>query len=107
MLRSCDAVEDRAPNQPEVAVDVVIGSQKIHRMTKLVDVADDDAIRRILPRHLDAVDEIGVVGEQHQQHRQLADVVLAVAVGVEDELLGRVREPAAQRRRRSRGCARA
>ncbi len=63
-----------------------------------MEVADEDAMRRILACHLHAVDELRVIGQQRQQDRDFVDVVLPVAVSVEDEILGGVIETAAQRR---------
>ena len=55
----------------------------------MVDAADDDAVKRIRPADLVAVDHVGVRGQLRPEQRQLRRIVLRVAVGVENQLLGR------------------
>ena len=59
----------------------------------VIDAADDDAVQRIGAADLVAVHQVGVGGQRVPQQRQLARIVLRVAVGVEDQLLGRRRKP--------------
>jgi hypothetical protein len=63
----------------------------------VVDAADDDAVERIGAADLVAVDQVDVVALALPQHGHLGRVVLAVAVGVEDPVLARRLEAAAQR----------
>src|SRR5688572_27504638 len=93
-----DALDDRAADKAEVAVYIVDWQPERPPHQKPVDAADVDPVHRILTRHLDAVDEMRVGGQQHQQDRELTDVVLSVTVGVENEVLGRRGESAPQRR---------
>src|SRR5690606_39096284 len=92
-----DAIEDRPPHQPEVAVDVADAQaeQDLHRV--VVDAPDDDAVPRVGSADLVPVHQIDVVAEPRPEPCDLARVVLPVAVGVEDELPGCMREAAAQR----------
>ena len=63
----------------------------------VVDAADDDAVQRIGAADLVAVHQIDVGRHLRPEHRELGRVVLRVAVGVEDQLLGRGSEAGLQR----------
>ena len=63
----------------------------------VIDAADDDAVQRIGAADLVAVHHVGVGRHLRPQHRQLGRVVLRVAVGVEDQLLGGRSEAGLQR----------
>ena len=91
------AVEDRAPHQPEVAVDVAHLQAEHQADDVVVEPADDDAVQRIRAADLVAVDEVGVGRERAHSSDELARIVLRVAVGVEDQVLGRRPEAGLQR----------
>ena len=96
-LLEVDALEDRAPHQAEVAVDVAHLQPEQHADDVVVEAADDDAVQRIGAADLVAVHQIDVRRHLRPEHRQLRRVVLRVAVGVEDQLLGRRAEAGLQR----------
>jgi hypothetical protein len=80
-------------DEPEVAVDVPDREPEEPAREPVIGAADDDAVERIGAPDLVAVDEVGPLALLPEEG-QLADVVLGVAVGVEDEVLGRGAEAA-------------
>ena len=90
-------IEDFTPHQPEVAVDVADAQreEQLHRV--VVDAADDDAVQRIRSTDLVAGDHVGVVAEPLPERCDLRGIVLGIAIGVGDQILGRGREPGTQR----------
>ena len=91
------ALENRPPHQPEIAVDIAHAQPEHHLHGVVINPADDDAMPRIRAADLVAVDEVDVRGHHRPQQLHLRGVVLRVAVGVEDDVLRRRRESAAQR----------
>ena len=86
-----------APHQPEIAVDVanLEAEQQLHEV--MVGAADHDAVHRVGAADLPAVDPVDIVGHLRPQRRHFRRIILAVAVGIEDEVLGRRRKSGAQR----------
>ena len=105
-LFEIDAFEDRPAHQPEVAVDVADRQAEQQADDVVIETADDDPVQRIRPADLVAVHQIGVRRHARPQRGQLRRVVLRVAVGVENQLLGRRRETRSAAHRRSRGSSR-
>jgi NADH-quinone oxidoreductase subunit M len=97
VARETDAVEDGPANQAEVAVHVRDRQPEQPPREELVQVAGKDAVAGIVARHLHPVDEVDVGREQHQEQGHFLHVVLAVAVRVEDQVLGRGGKPRTQR----------
>ncbi len=96
VLFEADLFEDAAAHQAEVAVDVAHAQaeQRLHGV--MVEPPDHDAVPGVGPADLVAVHQIDVVGHPFPEQGHLAGIVLGVAVGVEDELLARGLEAAAQ-----------
>src|ERR1019366_6896546 len=92
-----DPLQERAPDQTIIAIDIADADAEQQPRAEVVGLADPDAVRRIATFQLVAVHQAGIGAHQFQQARQFADIVLAVAIGIEDEFLGGRLEPAAQR----------
>ena len=92
-----DVVDEFPPDQPEIAVDVAQPHAEQNPREAVVQVADPDAVPRIASLEFVAVDQADVIGHAGGELRQFADIVLAVAVGIEDEFLGGRRKAASQR----------
>ena len=90
-------VEHLPPHQAEVAVHVPQAQAEERAHEGVIEPADDDAVQRIGPADLVAVHEVHVRAQRLVQLEQLPGIVLGVAVGVEDQLLGRGGEARAQR----------
>ena len=90
-------VEDAPPHQAEIAVDVAHLQAEQHLHDVVVDPADDDAVQRVGAADLPAVDPVDLGGHLRPQHRHLGRIVLGVAVGVEDKILGGRRKSGPQR----------
>jgi len=93
----CDSRERRAPDEPEVAVHVAHVKLKEDPHEDDVDLADHDAVERVRARDLVAVDDVHAFLQDGKELPKLEDIVLAVAVRVEDEVLRGLREARAQR----------
>ena len=91
------AIEDPAPDQAEVAVHVAHRQpeQRLHGV--VIHASDHNPVQRIGSTDLVAVDQVHAVDHVRPQHLQLFRIVLRIAVGVEHEILPRIRETAAQR----------
>ena len=101
-----DRLEGRAAHEAEVAVDVPDPELEEEPHQDEVDLPDDDPVPRVGAGDLVPVHDVDPFLQDREELLQLEDVVLAVAVRVEDEVLRRGREAAPERRRRSRGsCA--
>src|SRR5262245_15112721 len=87
-----DRFEHASPDQPKIAIDVANLDWKERPRKGVVDVPDPDAMPGIVALKLIPIDETDLGPHLRDQFRQLADVVLSVAVGVEDEFLARRRE---------------
>ena len=88
-LFEVDSIEDRAPQQAKVAVDVSERQAEQVAHDVVIGASDEDPMHRIRAADLVAVDQIGLRDHLVPQHRELRRVVLRIAVGVEDQLLGR------------------
>src|SRR5438552_13968377 len=93
-----DDAEDAAADQPEVAVHVAELESEEELDDVMIDPADDLAVEGVGSIDLIAVDDIHVVAEGVEQERELAGIVLGVAVRIEDQLLGSGRETRPERR---------
>ena len=82
------AGEERAADEAEIAVDVAEADAEEEAGELVVNLADEDAVPGVVTFEFVAVDEADVWGEGGEEEREFADVVLAVAVGVEEEILG-------------------
>src|SRR5262249_44316209 len=89
------ALQDVASKQPKVAVDVAEVQAKPPAHKVVVCAANDLAVQRIVALELPALDDIHVGSEAGIQLGQLGRIVLSVAVGVENQVLGGQREHAA------------
>jgi hypothetical protein len=90
-----DPIEHVSADQAEVAVDVA-DVQSEHRPDgPVVELANDDSLDRIVSLDLVALDDVDIVAKRLDQFLELSRVVLGVAVGVADQLLGRAGETAA------------
>jgi hypothetical protein len=96
-LLEVDLLENRAPHQPEVTVDVAYAEAEQQADDMVVDAADHDAVNGIGAADLVAVHQIRIGRHLRPEVGELRRVVLRVAVRVEDELLGRRAESALQR----------
>ena len=86
------AIEDLAPHQAEVAVHVAHAQREEHLHREVIHAADDDAMQRIRSADLVSGHHVRIVAKPFPERGDLGGVVLGVAVGVRDELLGRGRE---------------
>src|SRR5262245_48168004 len=82
------ALQYAAPHEAEVAVYVSDPETKGELDGVLVDEADHDAVKRVVPFDLVAVHHCNAVAHGLAERRQLTHVVLSVAIGVEDPVLG-------------------
>jgi hypothetical protein len=87
-----------AAEETEVAVHVANRELKGKSHGSPVHFADDDAVPRIGAFHFVAIDQIDVRPEFGEKIMDFADIVLPIAVGVEDEILRGVGEARNQRR---------
>src|SRR4051794_12255303 len=86
-----------AANQAVVAIDIADADAEEQARAEIVGLADPYPVGGIMPLELIAVHQAGSGAHQLEEAGQLADIVLAVAIGVEYEIfLGRL-EPATQR----------
>ena len=82
-----DFFEYLAAEEPEVAVHIANRKLKSESHGSPVHFANDDAVPRIRAFYFVAIDQIDVRPEFGEKIVNFADVVLSVAVGVEDEVL--------------------
>src|ERR1035437_1178292 len=92
-----DLVQQGAANQPVIAIDIADANAEHQARAKVVNSPDPDAVPRVMTLQLVAVHEARGGRYQLEQAGKLADVILSVAIGVEDKFLLSRREPAAQR----------
>src|SRR5262245_37842289 len=92
-----NAVQQRAANEAIVAIDVANADAEKQPRAEVVYVTDPDPMRRIVALELVAVHQSGLRRDPFEQQRQLADIVLSIAIGIENELLCGRGESAAQR----------
>src|ERR1019366_3027320 len=83
-----NSVQQLAPNQTVVAVDVADPNAEEQARAEVVEVTDPDAVSRVVALQLVTVDESGFRCRERQQAGQFADVVLAVAICIENKLPG-------------------
>ena len=95
-LFQLDVLEHRSPHQAEITVDVPHRQAEEDADDMVIKAPDDDPVPRIGPADLVAVHQIGVGRHLGPQHGELGGIVLRVAVGVEDQLLGRRAEAGLQ-----------
>src|ERR1039458_8338121 len=81
-------VQQLATNQTVVAVDVADPNAEEQARAEIVDVADPDAVSRVVALQLVAVDQPGLRRYELEQAGQLADIVLAVAIRIENKFPG-------------------
>src|SRR5438477_11866473 len=82
-----DVFEYLTAEQAEVAIDIADGEMKCPPHHAPVSCADPNAVPRIGTSDLEAIDEIDIRTELGEQIMHFANVVLAVAVRVEDQVL--------------------
>lgn len=90
------AGEERAADEPEIAIDVAEADAEEEAGELVVDGTDDFAVPGIVAGNFVAVDEADFGGDGFEEGGEIGDVVLAVTVGVEDELVGRGGETGAE-----------
>ena len=90
-------VDRIAPDQAEVAVDVARADAKQPARELVIQPPDRDAMPGIVTLGFVAVDQPDLRRSLAQQQFDLARIVLAVAVGIENVILGCGHEAAAQR----------
>ena len=88
-----DHVEDLAPHQPKIAVDIAQLEAEHGFDEMVIQPADDLAMQRVGATDFVAVDHIDPRQHMRHQQLQLARIVLRIAVGVEDQLLGSAGKP--------------
>jgi hypothetical protein len=81
-----------AAKKPEVAVHVANREPEGKPHGSPVHFANDDAVPRIRAFYLVPVDQINVRSKFGEQIMDFPDIVLSIAVGVKDEVFGRVGE---------------
>jgi len=79
-----EPVEQLASNQTKIAVDVPHRQPEQHANESRVQATDDDPVHRIAASDLVALRDVDVVREGLPERVELARIVLAVPVGVED-----------------------
>src|SRR5437763_11779476 len=85
-------IKDAASNKTEIAIDVAQLEAEAEGDHVVIDLADDLAVDRIVAVNLEAVDHVDLIAKGLTQHRELTRVVLRIAVGIENQILGRVGE---------------
>jgi hypothetical protein len=80
-------LDQGAADQAEVTVHVAQADAEQTPRESVIDVADPHAMPGIAAFQFVAIHQADMAAEPGQQAGQLADVILAVAVGVEDEVL--------------------
>src|SRR5450631_1081780 len=78
--------ERRAPDEPEVAIHVAHVELEEDPHEDDVDLADHDAVERVRARDLVTVDDVHAFLQDREELPELEDVVLSVAIRVEDEV---------------------
>src|SRR5437588_11911600 len=96
-LDEVDAVEDRAPHQAKITVNVPQPDTDQRTDDMVIDAADDDAVQWIGAADLVAVHHVGPGRHTGPEYRELGGVVLRIAVGVENQLFGRRAEAGPER----------
>jgi len=93
-----DSFENAPSEQPEIAIDVTYRESKnpAHRLP--VNTPDPDPVPGICSLHFITINEVDIRRKAHQQVVYLADVVLPIPIGVEDDILLGVPKPGDQRR---------
>ena len=81
------AGEERAADEAEIAINVAEADAEEEAGELVIDGADDLAVPGIVAGDFVAVDEADFGGDGVEKCWEVSDVVLAVAVGVEDELV--------------------
>ncbi len=82
------ALEEGSADEAEVAIDVAKADAEQEAGELVIAGADDDAVPRVLTADLVAVDEADIGPNGVEEFGQFTDIVLTVAIGVEDKLLG-------------------
>ena len=90
-------VEDAAPYQSEVAVHIAKLEAECEFYRPMIDAAYDDPVKRIVALNFVALDYIHLGARVFEEQFEFADVVLGVAVGVEDPFFGARSESASER----------
>jgi hypothetical protein len=74
--------QQRAPDQPVIAVDIAYPYAEQQASAKAVCLTDPDAMRGVVPLQLIAVHQACMGAHQLQRARKFTDVVLAIAVRI-------------------------
>ena len=101
--RQLDLLHHPRVDEAEVAVGVADRQAEQELDDVVVRATDQLAVPRITAAHLEALDHVDVGGDGVDAAGDLAGVVLGVAIGVEDPLLGRGGEARTATHRRTRG----
>jgi hypothetical protein len=80
-----ETVEEFAADEAEVAVDIADADVEEEAGEAVVNAADEDAVPGVVAEEFVAVDEPGGGAEEVEEFGEFGGVILAVAVGVEDE----------------------
>jgi hypothetical protein len=93
-----DALEDAAAEEAEVAVGIAQGQAEDEAHEMVIEPADDQPMEGVAAGDLVAVGDVGaaILRQGLGELAHLVRVILGVAVGVEDPLLGGVAEAGAQ-----------
>jgi hypothetical protein len=83
----CDLFKYLAAEDPEVTIHVANGQLKGKSHASPVQFANDDAIPRIRTLYFVAINQIDVRTKLGEKIMNLANIVLSVTVGIEDEIL--------------------
>lgn len=92
-----DIFHELTADEAEVTIDIADSNAKDRTGKRVVDVADPDAMSRIVALQLIAVDESDVRSKGGEELRQFANIVLSIAVRIEHQILGGRGKSAAER----------
>src|SRR2546430_1234383 len=83
-------------DEAKIAIHIAHGDAKNDPDKSVINLADQNAVERIMPLNLPTVHKTDVRPQALQQQRQLARIILPIAIGVEEKVLFCGSESAAQ-----------
>jgi hypothetical protein len=92
IVRELDLLEETPSEESEIAVDIldVQPEQEAHKA--LIDGTNDNPVPGVRPADLVPVYRINATPECLQQQRQFFDIILAIPIGIENQIFGAIRE---------------
>jgi hypothetical protein len=97
VVRELDLLEETPLEESEIAVDIPDLQPEQEAHEALIDGTDDDPVSGIRPADLVPIYSINATPECLQQQRQFFDIILAIAVGIENQIFGAIREAGNER----------